>query len=91
MLPPPIVIVGRVFARVGLLLGLLLDQLLEAKARSIEFGGRNKSILVDVQDLKQGLRCRDQLLLLKNAYQQRLELVEHDLSVFVCVDPAHTF
>ena len=91
MLPLSIVTVDRRFARVSLLLGMLLDQLLEAKARSIEFGCRNKSILVDVQDLKQGLRCRDQLLLLKNVYQQRLELFEHDLSVFVCVDPAHTF
>tara|TARA_B100000795_G_scaffold265114_1_gene246505 strand:- start:3264 stop:3485 length:222 start_codon:yes stop_codon:yes gene_type:complete len=73
------------------LLGLLLDQLLEAKARSIEFGGRNESVLVDVQDLKQGLRCRDQLLLFENVYQQRLELVEHDFPVFVFVDPADTF
>tara|TARA_B100000787_G_scaffold161496_1_gene141360 strand:+ start:1529 stop:1672 length:144 start_codon:yes stop_codon:yes gene_type:complete len=47
--------------------------------------------LVDVQDLKQGLRCRDQLLLFENVYQQRLELVEHDFPVFVFVDPADTF
>ena len=82
--------IDRLFARVGLLPDLLLDQLSEAKARSIEFDDSDVPVLVEVQDVKQGLHCGDLLLPLENAQQQRLELFEHDLSVFVLVDLANT-